>query len=76
LEISQARERHLNRVLRSIRSVMRLVIEERDPLQLIRRACASLTEARGFHSAWIALIDDSATPPLVRPVPHIFKQLL
>jgi len=46
---------HLNLVLRSIRNVNQLIVQERDPARLVQKACDELTETRGFISAWIAL---------------------
>ncbi len=50
--------RHLNLVLRAIRSVNQLITRERDPGRLLKGACSTLTETRGYHNAWIALFDD------------------
>ncbi|GBC62312.1 hypothetical protein DENIS_3281 [Desulfonema ishimotonii] len=50
---------HLNAVLSSIRDVNRLIIKEKDRQPLIRGICESLVENRGFHNAWIILIDRS-----------------
>ena len=49
---------HLNAVLGSIRDVSRLIIKEKNPQSLIKGVCASLIEKRGFHNAWIVLIND------------------
>lgn len=49
---------HLNAVLSSIRHVSRLIIKEKDPQSLIQGICRSLIEKRGFHNAWIVLLDD------------------
>ncbi len=56
---SQAEKRllHLNLVLRAIRSISQLIVQEKELSQLIERACQLLTESRGYHSAWIALVD-------------------
>jgi len=49
---------HLNAVLSSIRAVNRLIIKERDRNRLIQGICESLNENRGFHNAWIVLMDE------------------
>ena len=56
---SQAEKRlqHLNLVLRAIRSIGQLIIQEKDRDRLIQGACQLLTEGRGYFAAWIALLD-------------------
>jgi len=54
------RERHLTAVLRGIRNVNRLIIAETDPVRLIERACESLSDAMGYHNAWITLFGGEA----------------
>jgi PAS domain S-box-containing protein len=51
--------RHLNAVLTAIRNVNQIIVRERDPEKLIKRACEVLTKTRGYFTAWIALSDDS-----------------
>lgn len=57
---------HLNDILRAIRNVNQLICREQHKDRLIRKACALLTETRGYTSAWIITtdldgrIDDSA----------------
>jgi PAS domain S-box-containing protein len=51
---------HLNEVLGAVRSVNQLIVREKDRERLIQGACDSLIEARGFLSAWIALVDQAA----------------
>jgi len=55
----QAEEKikHLNLVLYAIRNVNQLIVKEKDPNRLIKGACENLTEKRGYHNAWIALLD-------------------
>ncbi|MEA3298428.1 MAG: response regulator, partial [Chloroflexota bacterium] len=48
---------HLNAVLRAIRRVNQLVVREKDREKLLQSICDDLIETRGYHSAWIALID-------------------
>jgi len=50
---------HLNRLLRAIRNVNKLIVQEKDPDALIRNACEMLIESRGYNSAWIALGEPS-----------------
>jgi PAS domain S-box-containing protein len=50
---------HLNLVLRAIRNVNQLITRERDRDRLLQGACETLIETRGYHSAWIALLDES-----------------
>jgi len=59
LRMHQRRLTHINRVLRGIRNVNQLIVAEDDPLRLIERACANLTETMGYHNAWITLLDAS-----------------
>jgi PAS domain S-box-containing protein len=49
---------HLNAVLRAIRSVNQLIVRERDRDRLLQDVCESLIETRGYHNAWIALLDE------------------
>ena len=58
---SQAEKRfhHLNRVLRAIRNINQLIVEEKDRDRLIQRACQLLTEGRGYLTAWLALLDET-----------------
>jgi PAS domain S-box-containing protein len=51
---------HLNAVLHSIRKVNQLIISEQSCERLIQGTCNNLIETRGFHNAWIALIDNPA----------------
>ena len=48
---------HLSRVLLGVRNVNQLIVREKDPAKLIRDACRTLVEARGFPGAWVALTD-------------------
>ena len=48
---------HINRVLRSIRDVNRLIVHEKQRGPLIQIACEKLTHTRSLQGAWIALID-------------------
>ncbi len=50
---------HQNRVLKAIRNVNQLITRAQDADTLLQGACQSLTETRGYYSAWIALLDDA-----------------
>jgi len=60
-ELVRAEDRieHLNLVLRAIRNVNQLIIKEKDRDKLLKGTCDNLIETRGYHSAWIALLDES-----------------
>jgi len=47
----------LNLVLRTVRSVDQVILEERDRDRLIKSVCNSLVKTRGYYNAWIALLD-------------------
>lgn len=51
------RVNHLYAVLSAIRDINRLIITEKSQESLIEGVCRSLVERRGFHNAWIVLID-------------------
>jgi PAS domain S-box-containing protein len=53
---------HLNTVLRAIRNVNQIITRERDPERLVQGACNTLVETRGYHNAWLVLIDDAGRP--------------
>jgi len=56
----EKRIKHLNRVLLAIRNVNQLITKEKDSDRLLQGACDSLIETRGYHSAWVAVLDESA----------------
>lgn len=49
----------LNLILRTIRSVDQVLLEEKDRDRLIKGICESLVNTRGYYNAWIALLDKS-----------------
>ena len=49
----------LNSLLYAIRSINQLITRGKDPDRLLKGACDSLIDARGFYSAWITLLDES-----------------
>ncbi len=56
---AEERAQHLNALLRAIRNVNQLIAREKDRDRLLQGSCDSLSEARGYHSTWIALLDES-----------------
>lgn len=54
---AEEKVKQLNLRLRAIHSVNQLIIRETDPEKLIRGVCYALVENRGYHSAWIVLLD-------------------
>ena len=60
-EQKQAQEKitRLNLVLRTIRNVNQLIVQENDRDILIQKICDSLIEASGYSTAWIMLLDAS-----------------
>jgi PAS domain S-box-containing protein len=54
---NEERIKHINQVLIAIRSVNQLITYEKDRDTLMRRACETLVETRGYRFAWIALQD-------------------
>jgi len=58
-ERKQAEEKikHLNLVLYAIRNVNQLIVKVKDRKSLLKGACESLVKTRGYHNAWIALLD-------------------
>jgi len=48
---------HLNLVLKTLRDINSLVVEERNPQQLIQKICAQLVEIPGYDNAWIVQFD-------------------
>lgn len=55
------RIKHLNAVLRAIRNVNQLIVREKDRGRLIQSACENLIATRGYHNAWIALLDKAGS---------------
>ena len=53
----QERVQHLNRILAAIRNVNQLIVGEKDRDRLVQSACDRLVETRGYHHAWMALLD-------------------
>lgn len=58
-KLVEERIKHLNAVLMAIRNVNQIIVREKDPEKLIKRACEVLTKERGYFTVWIALSGDS-----------------
>jgi len=56
---AEAKEKHLNLIVCTVRRVNQLIIREKDRDKLLKGACENLVENRGYYSAWIALLDES-----------------
>ncbi len=53
----QQRAQQVNDVLRTVQQVNELIVREDDRQKLIERACHILVQARGFRSAWLAVLN-------------------
>ncbi len=51
--------RHLNSVLKAIRSVNQLIVAEKDRDRLLQKSCDALVDARGYDAAWLGFLTDS-----------------
>ncbi|MCD4844999.1 MAG: GAF domain-containing protein [Methanosarcinales archaeon] len=56
---AEERIKYLNTVLHAIRNVNQLIAKEKDRGRLLQRACDSLVETRGYHGAWVGLVDNA-----------------
>jgi len=54
----EAKNNHLNQVLRAIRNVNQLITQEKDRDKLLEGTCESLINDRGYKNAWIVLQDE------------------
>ena len=45
-----------NRILAAIRNVNQLIVREKNPLQLLDKACRLLAENQGYYNVWIVLM--------------------
>jgi len=55
------RIRHLNHVLKAIRHVNQLIVKEKDRDSLLRKACYSLVDARGYDGVWLGFLGNDKT---------------
>ncbi|KUO63479.1 hypothetical protein APF79_06820 [bacterium BRH_c32] len=54
---NEARIKHLNLILASIRNVNQLIVQETSKTELLKKTCNLLTHLRGYDHAYIALLD-------------------
>jgi PAS domain S-box-containing protein len=64
LKLHKSRAERLNLVLRSIRNVNQLLVKEKDRAKLIQGICDIFINNRGYHNAWIILLDETGRPVL------------
>jgi PAS domain S-box-containing protein len=57
--LNKDKAERLNLCLRAVRNVNQLLVKEKDRARLIQGICDTLIENRGYHNAWIALLDRS-----------------
>jgi len=55
----EQRIEHLNAVLEAIRNVNQLIAREKDRDRLLKGICDNLIETRGYHNAWLVILDES-----------------
>jgi two-component system, NarL family, sensor histidine kinase DegS len=60
-EVAKVEEKlqRVNLILRTIRKVDQVILEERFRERLIERVCKNLVMTRGYYNAWVALMDVS-----------------
>ena len=61
-KIVEQRITHLNKVLKAIRDINKLIVREKDPDVLIREGCQMMVENRGYSSAVIVITDKHEHP--------------
>lgn len=57
-KLAEEKIQHLNLILRTIRNVNQLIVEEKNRDALIQKVCEILTENRGYINAWIVLLGE------------------
>ncbi|MBM9536067.1 PAS domain S-box protein [Desulfobulbus alkaliphilus] len=57
-KLSNERIRHLNSVLKSLVMVSEIISTSQDQGRLLKDICHALTATRGYHNAWIILVDE------------------
>lgn len=55
---AEEKEGRLIAILKAIRNVNKLVLQEKDRKTLIKKVCENFVKTRGFQIAWIALFDE------------------
>jgi PAS domain S-box-containing protein len=58
-KLKKDKAERLNLVLRAIRNVNQLLVKEKDRARLIQSICDNLIENRGYHNAWVVLLDEA-----------------
>lgn len=61
---SEERVQHLNMILRSIRSVNKLIVDAKGPVSLVKDVCRIIMDHRGADSAFILLLNEQGEPIL------------
>lgn len=54
---------HLNRILRAVRDISKLILTETDRLHILKEACNILVRERGFLYAWIIPDEEAGVAP-------------
>ncbi len=60
-KIEKEKAERLNKVLRSIRNINKLISKEKDIAKLIQKSCETFVETRGYGCAWIVLFNRQGT---------------
>ncbi len=53
---AEERIKHLNSVLKAIRNVNQLIVVEKNRDRLLRKACDTLVDARGYDAVWLGFL--------------------
>ncbi|MBL7135289.1 MAG: hypothetical protein ISS81_01690 [Candidatus Marinimicrobia bacterium] len=56
---AQKRIKHLNDILKAIRSINQLIVVEKDRKSLLQKACDTMIETRDYYAAWLGFLKDS-----------------
>lgn len=62
---AEGRVEHLNRVLRTLRQVDMLILQEKEPGSFVEKTCDLLVESHGYKTAMIMILGQLWTPDLV-----------
>ncbi|MFO7888870.1 MAG: PAS domain S-box protein [bacterium] len=62
LKEAEEKARHLNRVLRTIRRINRIITQKNNREKLLESACQALIQYQGYHHAWFVLLDQDGKP--------------
>jgi PAS domain S-box-containing protein len=78
LRDSEARTRHQNAVLQAYTRVNQIIYHAQDHGQMLEQVCQALISTRGYHSAWIVLLDEdgNVTGWAQAGLDHIFPEML